>query len=117
MNVIRFAEARTCEPDPGWVRVSTCSEEAISIEHFTKPPHHASPVHQHANAQVLVVLSGKMTVIEGDHSVVLGEGDTVYLEPDVPHAVSNDGDDPAVGLDIFLPGRSFDFWLNRMKKK
>ncbi|MBC8433714.1 MAG: hypothetical protein H8D96_17530 [Desulfobacterales bacterium] len=39
-----------------------CNENDISIEHFVKPPQHASPLHGHPNAQVLVVLKGKLAI-------------------------------------------------------
>jgi hypothetical protein len=30
--------------------------------------------------------------------------------------VTNVMDEPSVGLDIFIPGRSFDFWLQRKRQ-
>jgi quercetin dioxygenase-like cupin family protein len=113
MQVIRFAEAERYEPEPDWKRASLCGQAEISIEHFVKPPRHASPRHAHANAQVLVVLKGQMTIATDTEEVTLGEGDTVYIPGDEPHVVTNPLDEPSVGLDIFVPGRSFDFWRKR----
>jgi len=45
-----------------WKRVSLCSEGDISVEHFVKPSGHASPSHDHASAQVLVVLQGRLSI-------------------------------------------------------
>jgi hypothetical protein len=53
MKVIRFSSAESYEPEENWKRVSLCNEKDISIEHFVKPPHHASPLHEHPSAQVL----------------------------------------------------------------
>ena len=50
MKVIRFATGETYEPEKDWKRVSLCSQKDISIEHFVKPPGHASPKHEHPNA-------------------------------------------------------------------
>ena len=63
MNVIRFSEAENYEPEKDWKRVSLCNQEDISVEHFVKPPKHSSPLHDHPNAQVLIVLKGKLSVI------------------------------------------------------
>jgi quercetin dioxygenase-like cupin family protein len=113
MKTIRFSKAECYEPEKDWKRVSLCSQKDISIEHFVKPPQHASPMHDHPNAQVLVVLKGKLAVITDKQHETLSEGDAVYIPGNEPHVVKNPLDEPSVGLDIFVPGRSFDFWLKR----
>ena len=114
MYTIRFNEADTYEPEKDWKRTSLCNQQDISIEHFIKPPHHASPNHEHPNAQVLVVLKGQLAVItETDGKKLLNEGDAVYIPGNESHIVVNPLDVVSVGLDIFVPGRSFDFWKNR----
>jgi len=114
MKVVRFDSAETYQPDKGWKRVSLCSEDDISIEHFIKPPGHASPRHEHPNAQVLIVVKGSLAIItDADGEQVLGEGDAAYLPGDETHVVKNPLDEECVGIDIFVPGRSFDFWLKR----
>ena len=114
MRVIRFETAETYEPDRDWKRVSLCSEKDISVEHFAKPPGHTSPSHDHPSAQVLVVLKGNLTVsTEEDGEVVLEEGDSVYIPGNQSHVVKNPLEVVCTGIDIFVPGRSFDFWLRR----
>ena len=114
MKVIRFSEAENYEPEENWKRVSLCNEEDISIEHFVKPPQHASPLHEHPNAQVLIVLQGKLVIMTAENEEqTLEEGDAAYIPGDEPHIVKNLLDEPSVGIDIFVPGRSFDFWLQR----
>ena len=116
MKVIRFDEADSYEPEEDWKRVSLCCEEDVSIEHFVKPPHHASPLHDHPNAQVLVVLKGKIAIaVDGGDEQTVGEGDAAYIPGDEPHVVKNALNEPSIGLDIFVPGRSFDFWLKRKR--
>ena len=117
MKVIRYQKADTYEPEKDWKRTSLCNESDISIEHFVKPPLHASPLHDHPNAQVLVVLKGKLGIFteeEGEEDVC--EGDAVYIPGNQPHIIKNLLDEPSVGIDIFVPGRSFDFWLKRKEK-
>jgi quercetin dioxygenase-like cupin family protein len=114
MKVIRLDQAETYEPEKDWKRASLCSQKDISIEHFIKPAKHASPKHDHPNAQVLVVLKGKLSIItDEDGEQVLAEGDAAYIPGGQSHIVTNPLDEPSAGLDIFVPGRSFDFWLKR----
>lgn len=114
MKVIRFNSAENYEPEKDWKRVSLCNEDDISIEHFVKPPLHASPNHDHPNAQILMVLKGKLAIItDEDGEQVLDEGDTAYIPGNQAHIVKNPLDTVSVGIDIFVPGRSFDFWLKR----
>ena len=114
MKVIRFNQAETYEPEKNWKRTSLCNQKDISIEHFVKPPKHASPKHDHPNAQVLVVLKGKLSIMpDGEDEQVLAEGDAAYIPGGEIHIVTNPLEESSVGLDIFVPGRSFDFWLKR----
>jgi quercetin dioxygenase-like cupin family protein len=114
MKVIRFDAAETYEPEKDWKRVSLCCEEDISVEHFAKPPGHASPKHQHPSAQVLIVLKGRLAISTGaDGEQELGEGDAAYIPGNEQHVVKNPLDKVCVGIDIFVPGRSFDFWLKQ----
>jgi quercetin dioxygenase-like cupin family protein len=79
MKVIRFDNAESYEPEKDWRRVSLCSQEDIFIEHFVKPAGHASPRHAHPNAQVLIVLRGKLTITTDDDEQELSENDAVYI--------------------------------------
>ena len=113
MEVTHFGSAESYEPQKDWKRVSLCNQGDISVEHFVKPPGHASPRHAHSNAQVLIVLKGKLTVTTDDDEQELVENDAVFIPGDEPHVVTNPTKEPSVGIDIFVPGRSFDFWLKR----
>ena len=124
MKPVSFDDAESYEPDAGWRRVSLAGSEQFSFEWFEKPPGHSSPLHHHENEQVCVCLQGELTVTvehEGTESeddtesdaVTLHQHDSVLLESNEPHRVENTGDERAVGLDVFAPGRSFDFWTAR----
>ena len=54
-----------------------------------------------------------MTVKTADDEVQLGEFDSVFLEANETHRFENTGEETAVGIDVFAPGRSFDFWTDR----
>lgn len=115
MKIIRFNEGESYEPEKDWKRVSLCAQSDISIEHFIKPPGHSSPKHEHPSSQVLVVLKGRIKVTTDNDEAELEEGDAVYIPGNESHLVTNPLDTPSVGLDIFVPGRSFDFWTKRKK--
>jgi quercetin dioxygenase-like cupin family protein len=113
MKVIRFDKAESCEPETGWKRVSLCNEVDISAEHYVKPPGHASPRHEHPSAQLIIILKGKMVISTDDEEYDLYEGDAAYIPANEPHALKNALNETSIGVDIFVPGRSFDFWLKR----
>lgn len=114
MKITHVDDAERYEPEPNWIRLSMCSEPAISIERFTKPAGHASPNHSHPNAQVLIVVEGTLSITtEADGTQVLDVGDTAFIPAGEDHVVTNPLGTPSVGIDIFVPGRSFDFWLTR----
>lgn len=116
VRVVHIVEAESYEPERDWRRSSLCNESDVSVEHFVKPPGHSSPRHGHVNSQVLVVLKGKLAVsTDEDGELELGEGDAAYIPGGQEHVVTNPLDVPSSGLDIFVPGRSFDFWLERKR--
>lgn len=113
MEHVPFDDAETYEPEEEWERVSLAGSEQFSFEWFRKPPGHSSPIHNHENEQVCVVLEGELTVITPKQEVTLGPYDSVLLESEEEHRVVNGGDETAIGIDVFVPGRSFDFWADR----
>ena len=113
MKPVEFDDAETYEPEEGWRRVALAGSDNFSFEWFEKPPGHSSPMHDHENEQVCVCLRGELTVKTEDDEVQLGEFDSVFLEANETHRFENTGDETAVGIDVFAPGRSFDFWTDR----
>lgn len=113
MKSVRFDSAESYEPDKGWRRVSLAGSEQFAFEWFEKPPGHSSPMHDHENEQVCLVLDGEMTIYTEDDKITLEKFDSVWLDAWEPHRVENTSDERAVGLDVFAPGRSFDFWTDR----
>jgi quercetin dioxygenase-like cupin family protein len=114
MRVVKLADGQTYQPEPGWRRVSLAGDRNISVEYFEKPVGHTSPLHTHPSEQVSIVLKGKMRVVNGDgESHVLGIGDSAYFASQEPHRIENAGDELAIGVDIFVPARPFDFWKKK----
>lgn len=113
MELVSFDDAETYEPEPGWRRVALAGGEDVSLEYFDKPAGHTSPMHDHSEAQVCLCLQGELRVYTESESVTLKANDSVYLASEEAHRVANETSSPAVGLDIFVPGRSFDFWTDQ----
>ena len=58
---------------------------------------------------------GELSVeTEDGETATIGPYDSVRFESDEPHIVANQTEEQAIGIDVFAPGRSFDFWLNRL---
>ncbi len=116
MEVVKFKDASSYEPEKGWYRASLAGKGSVSVEYFEKPAGHSSPMHKHENEQITIVIRGQMKVYTEDGQVILGEMDSVFFDGNEPHRVENVGKEKAVGIDIFIPGRSFDFWLRHSSK-
>jgi quercetin dioxygenase-like cupin family protein len=59
------------------------------------------------------VLKGKLIITTDDDEQELSENDAAYIPGNEPHIVTNPLKEHSIGIDIFVPGRSFDFWLKR----
>lgn len=57
----------------------------------------------HEGREWLVVLSGRMRLILGEHDVVLGQGEVADFDTRVPHWFGSTGDQPAEVLSLFGP--------------
>lgn len=113
MKRTNFDSAEAYEPDEGWRRVSLAGSEQFTFEWFEKPPGHSSPMHHHKNEQVCIVLQGELTVHTEDRSVTLGRYDSVKLDAWESHRVENSDEERVVAIDVFAPGREFDFWTDQ----
>lgn len=113
MKHVEFDDAESYEPEEGWGRRALAGSDEFTFEWFEKPSGHSSPMHDHENEQVCLCLEGELVVHTEDDTVTLGEYDSVWLDAWESHRVENTSDERAVGLDVFAPGRSFDFWTDR----
>ncbi|MBP6876010.1 MAG: cupin domain-containing protein [Candidatus Eisenbacteria bacterium] len=114
MKIVRMSEAPRYEPEKDWKRIQLCGGREVSVEYFVKPARHSSPRHAHPHAQVMVVLEGKLIIRTDEAEQELHKGDAVFLEGNESHVVVNPLDHPSAGIDIFVPGRAFDFWATRV---
>jgi quercetin dioxygenase-like cupin family protein len=89
IQIVKFKDARACELEPGWYRVSLAERDSGSVEYFENPPGHSIPMHEHKNKQIMVVVKGKMKVYAQDEEAVLGEMDSVFFDENEPHKIEN----------------------------
>jgi len=114
MKVVKLSQGETYQPELNWKRVSLAGSNEISVEYFEKPAGHSSPMHSHPNEQVSIVIKGRMKVVSGGgEEEVLGFGDSAWFAPNEPHRIENPDMELAIGIDLFVPARSFDFWTKR----
>lgn len=113
MEPVLFEETDSYEPEENWRRRALAGSDEFSVEWMTKPPGHMSPMHEHENEQVCIVLEGELTTYTETDEVTLHQYDSVWLDAWERHKIENSGDEVAVGLEIFAPSRSFDYWLDR----
>lgn len=59
--------------------------------------------HYHHGEEVLLCLEGRVTLVCGEHTVVLEAGDSCHYDGRVPHAVENGGSEPARLLIAMTP--------------
>ena len=61
-------------------------------------------LHSHPHEQIAYVLKGRFEFIVNGESSFLGEGDSIYFEPDVVHG-GKPLEDDSILLDVFTPQR------------
>ncbi|HUZ41861.1 MAG TPA: cupin domain-containing protein [Acidimicrobiales bacterium] len=62
------------------------------------------PYHIHTNAEnVYYVFSGVASIRSGDEMYTVLPGQVVFIPPMIPHAISNDGPEELVIMEIYAP--------------
>ena len=97
------ANQKTVQVSPGVLRKHLAAGgRLMAVEvHFEQGA--VGAIHQHPNEQVTYVLSGRFEFQENDKKTVIGKGDSVYVESNVPHGVV--ALETGVLLDVFTPQR------------
>jgi quercetin dioxygenase-like cupin family protein/DNA-binding XRE family transcriptional regulator len=67
------------------------------LAEFTGAPGGSAP-HEHAGAELVYVLSGRLAVEVGGRTVVLGEGDALHFDSGAPHSYRREGTEPCSAL-------------------
>jgi transcriptional regulator with XRE-family HTH domain len=96
-RVVRAADRRSWS-GPGDVHVEEVDggiPRDVRIVTVTSQPSQATGVHAHAGDEHHVVLSGRVRLTQGEHSVDLGPGDYLLWDATIPHESVALGDEPA----------------------
>lgn len=110
MKYVKFDDAEIETPADGWRRAGLSSSESVSVDWFQKPASHVSEMHNHENEQIFVILEGEFILHTEEESVHLERYDTAWVDAYEPHYSENPSTKPAIGLNVFAPGREFPYW-------
>ena len=99
-------------PESDTVKYRLCSvlpssefmPSSLLVEYFLKPHSQdfPSPI-SHDTEELLIVTSGSICVHRMGDSIVMRTGDTLIIPKNIPHTISNDNDEEAVGYFIMTP--------------
>jgi transcriptional regulator with XRE-family HTH domain len=101
-RVVRAADRRMWA-GPGGVHVEEVDggiPRDLRIVTATSRPSQVTGVHAHSGDEHHVVLSGRVRLTQGEHSVELGPGDYLLWDATIPHDSESLGDEPATILII-----------------
>lgn len=65
---------------------------------FDAPRPDGAHTHEHAGAEIIYVLKGRLAVAFGDEEHVLGDGDSMYFDSGRPHAYRRQGGSPCAAV-------------------
>ena len=88
---------------PGASRKILARGGSLMVMKVSFAPGAAAPLHSHPHEQVSYIVSGRFEVTVGAETRELGEGDSIYVAPQVSHGVKALED--AVIMDVFTPQR------------
>ena len=75
------------------------------------------PPHEHFNEEAYHILSGTGEMQVGEERGTVRAGDTVYLDPDVPHTLRNTGDSDMEILFVYSPAGVVEHWREELEGK
>ena len=101
-RILKFADEE-CKPD---VERAVWDGGPFTVVRYRYQPGACFPSHHHDNAQITIVLSGRIRFhIEGEE-FALGPGEAIYIPAGVPHFAEVDqASEPVLSLNVFHPPR------------
>jgi mannose-6-phosphate isomerase-like protein (cupin superfamily) len=77
-----------------WMLISPqrSSAESLSIQISEIPAGSKQPIHRHAPEQCYYIIRGSGLMIIDDETQEVGQGDAIYIPPNVAHGIKNTGD-------------------------
>ena len=100
-----FKDAYVPIADEKMTRRILSHDGKLMLVHMTFHKKNDDPgMHSHPHEQIVYVEKGKIEFIVEGESFVLGQGDSIYVEPNVEHGAKA-LEEESVVLDIFSPQR------------
>jgi quercetin dioxygenase-like cupin family protein len=106
MDVVSPDDRETVEPFEGAFVTQVVEGERMSVQHF-RAEGGLAPEHNHEHEEVGYPVEGALTIVVDGEEHMVETGEVYRVPSDVPHALGNAGDEPAVGIMIFSPPRPF----------
>jgi quercetin dioxygenase-like cupin family protein len=75
-----------------WLTTSEHGSKEYALRRFTIAPGGVIAMHSHHYEETVYVLNGRVRVCVGPAKSTLGPGEYVYVDGDVPHALTNEGE-------------------------
>lgn len=101
--VLHYSDIVPSAPAPGVTRrILAHAPELMAVE-VTFEQGAVGALHRHPHKQATYVVSGRFTYEEDGQTHTIGQGDSYYVAPDVPHGVICL--EAGILLDIFTPQR------------
>jgi quercetin dioxygenase-like cupin family protein len=105
MDIVSTAAADSREVVDGVHNFSLLAGERMSTLQFRIDPGSSVPMHDHPHEQAGYLLQGEVTVVLDGDERVLRAGDAYCIPGNESHSFENQGDEPAIGIDVFSPPR------------
>ena len=102
MNTYNWSEIPLEQMNPQVTR-QVLHGSSITIARIGIAQGGAVPTHAHINEQVMNIISGRLKVIVDGVEMVLQGGQSLVIEPNIPHSVEALED--TVAVDVFSPAR------------
>lgn len=110
MDLVSLSESDEPEVLDGVFLAQLAAGERTSVQHFRLEPGADVDEHSHEHEQAGYLFEGDLRFVVDGTEYRVTAGDAYVIPGHTPHAVTNDGDEPGVGVEIFSPPRSDPPW-------
>ncbi len=110
MRRVRSDDVQAAEPIESVKLKSLAAGEKTSMQQFEIEPGASVPEHSHPHEQTGFVYEGELTFVSGGEEILTVAGDSFSIPGGEPHSVTNEGDVPVRGVEVFSPPRTDPDW-------
>ncbi len=110
MDRVKSDEVEAAEPIENVSLKLLAGGEKTSMQLFDIEPGASVPEHSHPHEQTGFVYEGELTFFAGGEEILVETGDSFSIPGGEPHSVTNEGDVPVRGVEVFSPPRPDPDW-------